>query len=753
MIEGCCYVNLKTTKPLPPSRKVIKMNSSMETDANFTSPPCDQPPTLRKRTSRLSPWYPTLTSAQSKALENFVLRASDDASSYMKTNLTSVEFDAFTQIPGVLETKIFCTPCNSVHGWARDWINKTSTRQLVCIKMKKKTTFRSFAPQVSKFCLENGINLKEPTTADVPTPLFQSANLGMSRRMSMPPLDSFLPHETFSDEDMSPAVPVEVIAEPSSGDKRQRVHRRSVLSPSSISMINDHLSSPEKVKRRRNPSTAISFNEDESTDATMESDPESVVSSTNKVSVLGNDQADKYSVVVASVVPVPEKILVNSTVSNEPKVYTVQANNAFGEQMLQLMGRMEMQMTNGFSKFDAMEVDLQATKAMQLKTNDIWTLAFDQMNKKIEELEMRLTQSQRPMIADSAQNDYLEQMMKQNATLLERIERIEGKVLNSAPQNQPSVTQINSRDPRLNQRVDARQATSDASPNWAEVTKRDAMRKQKSSFNERRPIEPIVNNNSYDALSELEVESDNDSVLSLNTIQQVKKQVPKFKVNETLSKLKQARLMVKPVNVLPPKSTGPLVSVYVNGLYKTDYSKIRQHMKTANVFMKNIKDLNWCCRSTLEIITYQTYETTLKQQLSIINWKPVENFDLTKPADKNANEDAKEYTLTQAARHFARSIYNRKHQEHDPEVLSFLVDYVKSKGQRFESAVDGFMKAIALDPSKFFPYLRNREQIENQDQEKPMSDESSTSSMEDEVQDLSFETMQLDSTEVEINQQ
>ena len=63
------------------------------------------------------------------------------------------------------------------------------------------------------------------------------------------------------------------------------------------------------------------------------------------------------------------------------------------------------------------------------------------------------------------------------------------------------------------------------------------------------------------------------------------------------------------------------------------------------------------------------------------------------------------------------------------------------------------MKAIALDPSKFFPYLRNREQIENQDQEKPMSDESSTSSMEDEVQDLSFETMQLDSTEVEINQQ
>ena len=412
-----------------------------------------------------------------------------------------------------------------------------------------------------------------------------------------------------------------------------------------------------------------------------------------------------------------------------------------------------MQMTNGFSKFDAMEVDLQATKAMQLKTNDIWTLAFDQMNKKIEELEMRLTQSQRPMIADSAQNDYLEQMMKQNATLLERIERIEGKVLTTTPQNQPSVTQINSRDPRLNQRVDARQATSDASPNWAEVTKRDAMRKQKSSFNERRPIEPIVNNNSYDALSELEVESDNDSVLSLNTIQQVKKQVPKFKVNETLSKLKQARLMVKPVNVLPPKSTGPLVSVYVNGLYKTDYSKIRQHMKTANVFMKNIKDLNWCGRSTLEIITYKTYETTLKQQLSIINWKPVENFDLTKPADKNANEDAKEYTLTQAARHFARSIYNRKHQEHDPEVLSFLVDYVKSKGQRFESAVDGFMKAIALDPSKFFPYLRNREQIENQDQEKPMSDESSTSSMEDEVQDLSFETMQLDSTEVEINQQ
>jgi hypothetical protein len=274
--------------------------------------------------------------------------------------------------------------------------------------------------------------------------------------------------------------------------------------------------------------------------------------------------------------------------------------------------------------------------------------------------------------------------------------------------------------------------------NWVEVAKRNVARKKKSVS----IMNTDSNQNGFNVLREEEVESDADSVLSANTIQRIVETVPRHRVDATLNLIKQAKCLVKPTRNLPPQASGVLCRVYVNKLFRTSYNHLRNMLKAANIFMKNIKDLNWCGKSTLEIIAFKTYESELKNQLELINWKVVENFDLTIPADPKAEEDAKEYTFTQAARHFARTIYKRQHLEHDAAVLDFQQAYVESKGPRFQSAVRGFIIGIAENPRQFFPYLP----VENM--------EISTEPLDNLVpSEEPSESTQLDSMVVEIAQQ
>jgi hypothetical protein len=213
----------------------------------------------------------------------------------------------------------------------------------------------------------------------------------------------------------------------------------------------------------------------------------------------------------------------------------------------------------------------------------------------------------------------------------------------------------------------------------------------------------IKSNNRYSALSE--VDSDNDSVLSYEAVKFIKKTTPKNKVAEKINWVKQGKQMVGEQRTFPPPATGDLTSVYINQLNRTSFANIRSILKASNVFMKNIKSMNWCGKKTLELITFKSYEVELKEQLQLINWRPVENFDLTVPADKNAGEDAKEYTFTQAARHFARSIYERTNIKPDEQVEAYLVDYVRKKGPRFQAAVQDFITGIERNPETFFPHL------------------------------------------------
>ena len=243
--------------------------------------------------------------------------------------------------------------------------------------------------------------------------------------------------------------------------------------------------------------------------------------------------------------------------------------------------------------------------------------------------------------------------------------------------------------------------------NWTDVARRGSSKSKKTftsadtGSNESSSMPPR-SNNVYEVLNESN-ESDDD--LPIELIQEIKRTTPREQVSQRISSLKEARKMVRPSVPRQSQASGELCHVYVNKLYRKSYGQMRNVMKAANIFMKNIKDLNWCGKSTLEILTFKSYESQLKGSLNMMGWCVIEQFDLTTPADPQATEESKEITFSQAARHFARTIYKRQVIDIEPTVVEFQLKYVESKGQRFKKAVENFMALIQEKPEAYFPFM------------------------------------------------
>ena len=620
----------------------------VETSSISTPVMSSDVPRLRKSSN----WYPKLNATQQEALDVIIFEPAPSMPATSKITLTVKEFDAFCNIPGVLDERIFCTQCQGTHRWGRDLVPKTGSRQLVCQAKGTKTSFKYYVPAISAFCSTQNINLIEESLS--------------------------------TNEKTILATVQKSVAASSETPSRSKRAKNDLSFTEKIRAVNEYLSSPDRTPPRKK-AVRYEFN-----DVNDMSDTETNEDHFN-CSVVGGTGCSK-SAEVTNVVSVSE-------------------SNASDAKF----GRIENLLLNGFEKMNLFMNGQVTERDEQKETNDKFSNMFQTMFTQIENLkkDIAIMKSDGPVTATSllmadetrSVEDVVKAALSDQQTAYEkRITHLEQLVMKSTATiastvNERTVVEDHVLKPSV------------PGANWVEVTKgkrRGAVSPPpalKKSSVSKRTMPQDNSTNGFAMLNEVYDDYDSDVTLPPELVLSIRQSTPRHQVDQRLKRLKEAARLAMPAKQLQPVATGELTSIYVNRLYRTNLGNLRNLMKTAGVFMKNIKEVTWCGKTTLEVMTFKSYAAHLKHTFSLIGWNVVDNFDLTTPAPTNTNSDAQEITMTQAARHFARISYKRSQLDKDEDIMNYINKIIDAKGDRFKAKVKAILGDIERDPVMFFPFL------------------------------------------------